>query len=84
MNRLSPGSVGVHIKTREQCEAWLATYRNALEVEFDPNAPLDCETKGNLDRLRHANKWPWLIMAAISVTLIVLVFSRIVIHILKR
>lgn len=83
VNRLSPGSVGIHFKTREKCEALLATYHNALEVEFDPHAPLDCEIKGYLDRLLHAYKWPWLIIGAFSVTLIVLVFSRIVIHILR-
>jgi len=82
VNRLSPGSVGIHFKTREECEARLATYHNALEIEFDPHAPLDCEIKGAIDELLHANTWPWLIIGVISGTLFA--FSRIAIHILKQ
>ncbi len=82
VNRISPGSIGVHFPTREGCEHLLATYQKALEIEFDPDTPLDCEIKGNLDELLRANRWPWLPIAIFAGALFL--FSRLVIYILKQ
>lgn len=82
VNRIAPGSIGLHFTTQDGCENLLATYQQALEVEFDPQNPLDCEIKGNLDALLNVDKRPWLTIGIFAGAL--LLFSQIFIYIIKN
>jgi hypothetical protein len=78
VNRISPGAVGVHFTTREGCEHLLAAYQKNLEIEFDPQHPLDCEIKGMMNELLGSNNWPWLPIGIFAVVLVLL--SQLVTH----
>ncbi len=82
VNRISPGSIGLHFKTKDACENLLATYQQSLEVEFDPQNPLDCEIKGNLDALLNTGNRPWLFIGIFIGALIF--FSQLFVYIIKN
>ena len=82
VNRIAPGSIGLHFKTKDGCENLLKVYQQALEVEFDPQNPLDCEIKGNMDALLNADKRPWLTIGIFAGAL--LLFSRLFIYIIRN
>lgn len=82
VNRISPGSAGLHFTTKDDCENLLATYQQPLEIEFDPQNPLDCEIKGNLDALLNEGNRPWLIIGIFIGALVF--FSQLFVYIIKN
>jgi hypothetical protein len=82
VNRLSPGSIGIHFTHRKDCENLLSTYQEALEIEFDPQTPLDCEIKENLNEILNKGKKAWL--PKVIFVGGVLLFTQLIIFIIRN
>ena len=82
MNRIAPGSIGVHSPSQEDCARQLASYQQGLDIEFDPQNPLDCEIKGQLNALLAADKHPWLIIGIFAGALFL--FAQLFTYIIRN
>ena len=82
VNRIAPGSIGVHFPLQDDCASQLAIYQQGLDVEFDPRNPLDCEIKGQLDALLAEDERPWLTMGIFAGALFL--FAQLFIYIIRN
>ncbi|MGD8914445.1 MAG: hypothetical protein PVJ68_17150 [Candidatus Thiodiazotropha sp.] len=51
VNRIRPGSLGQDFKTLEQCEKALRDLGSSVALEINPQNPLDCELKGQVESM---------------------------------
>ncbi len=60
VNRLVPGSIGVHYNTYEECEKRAQKCNGSIDIEFNPKQPKDCELKDNLALLLEYDTFQWI------------------------